>query len=107
MIAYEIKAKVDGKTEVIYVAIGCPGCKSVHQLAVGGKCRYKWGWNGSLEKPTFTPSLLVNPSLPPGADGRCHSFITDGRIRFLGDCGHDLKNQTVDLLELGEDGWLP
>jgi hypothetical protein len=27
----------------------------------------------------------------------CHSFVTDGRIQFLGDCTHALANQTFDL----------
>lgn len=27
----------------------------------------------------------------------CHSFVTDGRIQFLGDCTHDLAGKTVDL----------
>jgi hypothetical protein len=29
----------------------------------------------------------------------CHSFVTDGRIQFLGDCTHALAGQTVDLPE--------
>ena len=35
----------------------------------------------------------------PHADGdeRCHSFVTDGKIRFLGDSTHKLKGQTVPL----------
>jgi len=33
----------------------------------------------------------------PGADVVCHSFVTDGRIQFLGDCTHTLAGQTVDL----------
>jgi hypothetical protein len=27
----------------------------------------------------------------------CHSFITDGRIQFLGDCTHRLAGQTVPI----------
>jgi hypothetical protein len=30
----------------------------------------------------------------------CHSFVTDGRIQFLGDCTHALANQTVELPDL-------
>lgn len=29
----------------------------------------------------------------------CHSFVTAGRIQFLGDCTHELRGQTVDLRE--------
>lgn len=62
----------------------------------------KWGWNGSLESPTFTPSILLHGT--KGTDGqilqpRCHSFVTDGKIRFLSDCEHALRGQTVDLPE--------
>ena len=32
----------------------------------------------------------------------CHSFVTDGRIRFLGDCTHALKGQTVPIPEWPE-----
>ena len=29
----------------------------------------------------------------------CHSFVTDGKIRYLNDCTHHLKGQTVELLD--------
>jgi hypothetical protein len=59
----------------------------------------QWGWNGSLDKPTFTPSILVkaNYTSPNRLDDICHSFVTDGKIQFLGDCTHELAGQTVDL----------
>jgi hypothetical protein len=60
-----------------------------------------WDWNGDLEKPTFSPSLLNYIESPGGR--RCHSFIKEGRIQFLGDCTHALKGQTVDLLDFPED----
>ena len=28
----------------------------------------------------------------------CHSFVTDGKIQFLGDCTHELAGQTVELI---------
>lgn len=75
-----------------------------------------WGWNGSVEKPTFTPSVLVT-GLQTERDesGRwtgeyvrnaageplkrvCHSFVTDGRIQYLGDCTHEMAGQTVDMV---------
>lgn len=27
----------------------------------------------------------------------CHSFITDGKIKYLSDCNHHLAGQTIDL----------
>ena len=34
----------------------------------------------------------------------CHSFVTDGRIQFLGDCTHDLAGHTVELPDLAAVG---
>lgn len=71
----------------------CPGCKYGHVFDT------RWKFNGDLEKPTFSPSLLVDKDIP---ELRCHSFVEGGRIRFLGDCWHDKKNTTVDLLDDAE-----
>jgi uncharacterized protein DUF6527 len=79
----------------------CPGCETAHAITAG-----RWTWNGSEDKPTFSPSVLVNgnatmkhPTMP-----RCHSFVTDGRIQFLSDCDHALAGKTVDLPDV--PGWL-
>lgn len=116
------------------IAIECPGCGQGHLLptrwspdgttpspAVQG--RAQWDFNGNLDRPTFSPSLLVrtghhspgrkgdcwctwnakHPGEPaPFVCGICHSFIRDGRIQFLNDCTHALAGQTVDLPELME-----
>jgi hypothetical protein len=81
----------------------CPGCQDDHLVTLGPG---GWTWDGSLDLPTISPSLLVTyetrPDAPDEAKAwcaarRCHSFITAGRIQFLGDCGHQLVGQTVDL----------
>lgn len=96
----------------------CPGCGDTHSVGP------TWTFNGDLERPTFSPSLLVRsghfvPSHKPDDNcwctynaeqkakgetdeapfscGICHSFIRDGRIEFLSDCTHKLAGQTVDL----------
>jgi hypothetical protein len=33
-------------------------------------------------------------------DTVCHSWVTNGRIQFLSDCTHSLKDQTVELPEI-------
>jgi hypothetical protein len=73
--------------------IFCPGCGCGHKFDA------RWTFNGDFEKPTFSPSLLVNgrPEFHNPAVPRCHSFVTDGRIHFLGDCEHEMKGQTVEL----------
>lgn len=74
----------------------CPGCSLAHGISHGAGVGPRWGWNGNLDTPTFTPSILVRYT---GSDGPrvCHSFVTGGRIQFLQDCTHHLAGQTVDL----------
>jgi len=80
------------------LAFECPGCGCLHAVNVDHPVRPRWEWNGSLERPTFAPSLLVR------ASGRvCHAFVTDGQIRFLNDSAHELAGKTVPLFAHGED----
>lgn len=84
--------------------IECPGCKQSHILTInnplGGP---QWTFNGEMENPTFSPSLLVTSyEGPEHIEIRCHSFIRDGKIQFLEDCTHELKGQTVELPDIAE-----
>ncbi len=112
------KLKVVGN----HASFRCPGCKGWHSVRISGEG--SWGFNGDVEKPTFTPSILTRSGhyIPeskscwceyyknhPEEIGDkehgldcfiCHSFVTDGKIQFLGDCTHALANQTVDLPDL-------
>jgi hypothetical protein len=73
----------------------CPGCDRPHVVGLG------WTFNGSFERPTFTPSVLVTRGGDPAY--RCHSYVTDGRIAFLSDCSHALAGRTVDLPEVASE----
>jgi hypothetical protein len=94
----------------------CPGCGHLHCIPVGSGSGPRWGVNQSLERPTFTPSILVRSTYaePPvtseslddwkrapwpqtKVERVCHSYVTDGQIQFLGDCTHALAGQTVAL----------
>lgn len=75
-------------------AIFCPACKRIH-------CFSTEFHKINLEEVTVTPSLLMNPF---DVDSPlCHSFITNNQIRFLGDCEHEFKNQTLDLPEVPDE----
>lgn len=89
----------------------CPGCGRDHFLCTAEANHYLdgekgpiWGFNGDMDKPTFTPSILT--TLPwHNEDGSvtnhvCHSFVTDGKIQFLNDCTHQMAGQTVELPEM-------
>ena len=95
----------------------CPACNDSHLVAIAGPSA--WGFNGSDEAPTLTPSVLVTSGHfadarhRPAGDGcwctynaakvakgerpspftcyRCHSFVVGGRIEFLNDCSHALR----------------
>lgn len=107
----------DGEGRFYGIRFDCPGCalvgdrSGIHVLPVdwapAGAERSphqtgaKWGFNGDLERPTLTPSVLstfhVGPERTPFT---CHSFVRDGQIQFLGDCTHALAGQTLDLPEV-------
>lgn len=99
----------------------CPGCKMVHQIHVGpgeGRPGPRWSWNESVDKPTFSPSVLVTGSQQLTEEqcafiqggGKiepvrsvCHSFVVDGEMKFLDDCTHELAGQTVPIPPFHED----
>lgn len=100
------------------VAFLCPGCGEFHHVTVDGS--RGWTYNGNPDAPTFQPSVLVRTGhYMDGHSGecwcdvnkrrggdpdfvcyRCHSYVTDGRIRFLNDSTHALAGQTVDLPDI-------
>ena len=115
--------KLDGGIGDPDLSFYCPGCKCNHGvwLKKEGYSGPSWSFNGDMDKPTFSPSILVRwvdiPEEPEldgdgnyvlGPDGRlkgakdmvCHSFVRDGMIQFLSDCTHDLRGQTVELPEI-------
>ena len=91
----------------------CPGCNVKHLVRYGEGDGPRWQWNGDVDKPTFSPSILIRypryvpPATPEHMDVGpqikinivCHSFIIDGCIQYLTDCTHTLAGQTVPLPE--------
>lgn len=96
----------------------CPGCREMHQVWTDRAEKPCWAFDGNVESPTFSPSILITGKQGVNnergawtgewvtdADGKaldlvCHSFVTAGRINFLGDCTHALRGQTVALPDL-------
>lgn len=83
--------KVVYPDESIHYLYKCPGCGYEHAFS---PAVHKF--NGDVDRPTITPSLLQSN---PQNYHRCHSYITQGKIQFLPDCWHNLKGQTVDLID--------
>lgn len=81
----------------------CPACGHAHKFCTADAHTEGWPvWEltGTEERPTVRASLLYSwnegPQRIPMA---CHSFITDGKIEYCGDCTHELSGKTVDLPE--------
>lgn len=86
----------------------CPGCEVGHSfvtkwspIELGARQPERkdnppiWTFNGSLEQPTFSPSLLYKRENNGGQ--LCHLFVENGQIKYLSDCDHKLAGQTVDM----------
>jgi hypothetical protein len=95
-----IKVFGDGKRDYHKIAYTfyCPGCKYNHIYFVKGFNKI-WQFNGDVDNPTFTPSLLNRiPATDKEAErNRCHLFVKNGRIEYCNDCFHELKGKTVEM----------
>ena len=98
-------AKVKKKV-VEYFSFYCPGCKHEHVYTIQPD-GISWQFNGNMESPTFTPSLLNRGMQKNTTTGiydietdRCHLFVTDGKIIYCNDCHHELAGKTVELPEI-------
>lgn len=89
---------VNGTTgELIGHMVECPACRDadrcwahVFHIAKDGR---GWNFDGNYERPTFSPSMLAYDD----KGYRCHSFVRDGKIEYLGDCTHSMAGQTIEL----------
>lgn len=78
----------------------CPGCGFEHGIWTRNpQFNPVWAFDGNMEKPTISPSILVTIGHGDKPSDICHSFVRNGMIQFLDDCTHALKGQTVELPE--------
>jgi Family of unknown function (DUF6527) len=107
----KFKRTRDGDGKLYGIRFNCPGCLEPHGIPTsdGDSPHIRgrgWQFNGDLERPTLSPSILVHghqdgsPEYGIRKTPRCHSYVKDGRIRFLDDCEHELRGQTVELPEI-------
>ncbi len=83
--------------------VECPACGYGHFFrTVPHKDLPVWTFNGDRERPTFSPSMLVNARTHvtnPNAI-LCHSFVRDGKFEFLSDCSHAMAGKTVEIADV-------
>jgi len=83
-----------------YWLFWCPACKCGHGIPTP-----RWGFNGNVDSPTFTPSLRrswTNPDTKQ-QETLCHLTVTHGQITYHADCPHDMKGQTIPMQDLPEN----
>jgi Family of unknown function (DUF6527) len=88
----------------------CPakscGLVRVPIKATPGKDGPIWSWNGSLDKPTLTPSVRISWDFSEGRDRKhncCHFHVIDGVFHFHADCTHELKGQKVPMPDVTDE----
>lgn len=75
----------------------CPGCDRLHVLwTSAGSGHPAWQWDGSLDRPTVVPSVIVKTD----AGKVCHHFLTNGVLSYLGDSTHALAGRVLELPDL-------
>lgn len=84
----------------------CPGCNTVHQFRVAqGTGAPTWVFSGTVELPTFSPSLRVydphsyDPVAKQFTKTQCHLNLENGKLIFHTDSPHRLAGQTVECPE--------
>jgi hypothetical protein len=95
-----------------YFTHWCPACEEAHQYGP------RWTFNGNVDTPSFSPSMKItwgryadpnHKAESPDENRICHYFLTDGELRFCGDCTHSMGGRTVPLPDLPEhmqgDNW--
>lgn len=101
------KVKRYGNEEQNLWYFECLGCNCNHVFSSDAHT-----FNGNVDKPTIIPSILCTGNVSAREKDiyphdskpiNCHSYITDGKIQYLGDCWHELKGQTIELPDLKEN----
>jgi hypothetical protein len=94
----------------------CPGCRHTHCFNVEQPTRawpefniaggVKWSFNGNLERPSFSPSMLIQTGGWKSPEGKdipqrtlCHYVLSDGVINFCADSAHELTGRAVPLAD--------
>ena len=96
-----------GSGEYERLQLWCPACDDLHEVGIrANRIGPNWQWDGNLDAPTISPSILVDfgPLGYAGTQRRCHSFVVGGQWQFLSDCTHGLAGRTVPCMPLPD--WL-
>lgn len=95
MPVFALKTTSEG---TLWVSYDCPGCGLNHNIPTGRAKSPSWSFNGDVERPTLSPSILATQEYGPERTKRiCHHFVREGMIEFLSDCTHKMAGVTLPL----------
>jgi hypothetical protein len=88
-------------------AYWCPVCKTPHAINVTEEGRPRWRWNGSVDDPTFTPSVLMFYTRPAVGD-EVFKLKRAGKKRSEEYATREAAQAVADQLAVqGDTGWVP
>lgn len=92
----------------------CPGCGHLHCFYTKeSNYVHAWEFNGNMDNPTFTPSLLnrngkyADPNFidTGNISTQCHLHVTNGKIQYCQDCTHSYNGKIIDMVDF-EDNFM-
>lgn len=79
----------------VYYYHWCSACKYCHMYDLP-----RWTYNGSSDKPTFSPSMRIFYTRNQVEKTTCHYFLTNGVIEYCTDSPHELSGKKVPLEDI-------
>jgi hypothetical protein len=80
----------------------CSQCECAHHFPVG-EHPTNWQFNGKIDCPTFTPSLMLSIQDEEGKKKHvCHLNLTDGVVIYHADIAQKLAGQRLPLAKIAE-----
>jgi hypothetical protein len=95
------ESDVDGNPLGESLWMWCPACDLAKRIPVNRSEGVSWDWDGNLETPTLSPSILQHGG---GNHPQCHSFLKTGIWEFLDDCTHSMAGQNTPMVPIPD--WL-
>jgi len=75
----------------------CPACGFLHWVDE------RWTFNGSVDAPSFQPSVKVTKTPFESPEQTCHFYVTNGVIIYQTDCTHDFRGKQLVLPEVDRE----
>ena len=77
----------------------CPACFDMHTIHIDqpNESGCQWQWDGNIVIPTFSPSIRIETKKDRRIISCCHYALIAGRLWFLPDCTHALKDVKMQL----------